>query len=236
MSMVDSLIAWWSLDEESGTRVDLHGSNDLSQTGTVGYVTGIKGNCVDFVPTDYLSIADNDDISTGDIDFSWISWVNPDSVAAHQYLINKYNTTSDGEYFIDFFLSTSRFSFLVTDGGGNFGRIQATSFGLPSVGNWYFIVAEHDATANTISIQINNGAIDSVAYTYGANNSNEALFLGVTSGGGFPFNGQMDETALFKQTLNAGERSWLYNGGKGRSYLELFNLGQGVAITPALML
>jgi hypothetical protein len=66
-----NLIAWWSMDETSGTRFDSHGTNALSDNGNVGTTTGVVGNAASFDGLDdYLSIADNLALSTGDIDWS----------------------------------------------------------------------------------------------------------------------------------------------------------------------
>lgn len=58
-SLLTDLVAWYSLDEESGTRVNVHnpGTYDLTDNNTVGYDTGMAGNAASFVDTnsEYLS-------------------------------------------------------------------------------------------------------------------------------------------------------------------------------------
>ncbi|MBU0513002.1 MAG: hypothetical protein KJ638_15045, partial [Chloroflexi bacterium] len=49
---IDGLVAWWSLDETSGTRYDSHGGNHLSDNNTVGYSTGKQGNSANFERSD----------------------------------------------------------------------------------------------------------------------------------------------------------------------------------------
>ena len=72
-----NLEAWWKLDEESGTRDDAHGSNDLSDNNTVGFTAGKYSNAASFIlaNSEYLSIGDNNSLSTGDIDFTLGCWV-----------------------------------------------------------------------------------------------------------------------------------------------------------------
>ena len=43
------LVSWWELNEESGTRVDAHGSNDLADNETVLYGTLVQGNAANSI-------------------------------------------------------------------------------------------------------------------------------------------------------------------------------------------
>ena len=75
-TLTTSLIAHWNLDEASGTRVDAKGGNDLTDNNTVTQATGIVSNAGQFTAanSEYLSIADNAALSTGDIDFTIPLW------------------------------------------------------------------------------------------------------------------------------------------------------------------
>ena len=42
------MVGYWTLNETTGTRSDSHNSYDLTETGTVSYTTGKKGNCAVF--------------------------------------------------------------------------------------------------------------------------------------------------------------------------------------------
>jgi hypothetical protein len=53
--LADGVIAHWSLNETSGTRVDSTGSHNLTDNGGVSYETGILGNAATFTGTKYLS-------------------------------------------------------------------------------------------------------------------------------------------------------------------------------------
>ena len=43
-TLLDGLVSWWSMDETSGTRVDSHGSNNLTVASADSYGTGKVGN------------------------------------------------------------------------------------------------------------------------------------------------------------------------------------------------
>ena len=74
----DDLVSYWSCDETSGSRVDSHGTNDLTDNNTVGYVEGVIGNACYFngANSEYLSI--NDASQSGlddDVDYSLSFWL-----------------------------------------------------------------------------------------------------------------------------------------------------------------
>src|SRR3990167_8248201 len=76
-----SLMAYFKLDEASGTRVDSKSTNDLTDNNTVTQAVGKVANAAQFTSanSEYLSIGDTLDLSTGDIDFTISGWMYPDS-------------------------------------------------------------------------------------------------------------------------------------------------------------
>ena len=65
-----SLVSYWELEESSGTRVDSHGSDDMTDNNTVTSTTGKQGNAAVFVAanTEFLDSADSAALSiTGDM-------------------------------------------------------------------------------------------------------------------------------------------------------------------------
>lgn len=220
-----NLVAWWSLDETSGTRADSHGSNDLTDNNTVLYGTGVQGNAGDFElsTSEYLSIADNTDLSTGNIDFTICAWVKAESLGANAAIISKQDTgTPDREYLIGYANGSSRFYITVSSDGSATTIEEADNLGAPSTGTWYFIVAWHDAVNDTLNIQVNNGTVDSQAYASGVHDSAADFNIGANNeGGNLYWDGLIDEVAFFKAVLTSEERTWLYNGGNGRVYSDL---------------
>lgn len=222
MALNDDLKAWWMLNEESGTRYDAHGSNDLAEQNTVLYDTGKVNNAANFEidTAEYLNIADNADLSTGDIDFTWSLWVKLESKPAQSMgIVYKYTSTVDGEYFIQWQQATDRFRTMTTDGGGNYQYVVANNFGAPDLATWYHIVYWHDATANEVGIVVNDGTPNTETYTNGANDSDDEFRLGARlSDTNENFDGLMDEVGFWKRKLTSTEITWLYNSGNGRTY------------------
>jgi hypothetical protein len=186
----NSLQAFWKLDETSGTREDSYGSNDLTDNNTVTQAIGKIGNAAQFtsVNTESLSITDNSELSVGDNDFTIAGWAYLDDTVAGQTLVSKYAGGGSREYLLEYnILGANRFNFTVSHDGSLNNRVGADSLGAASTGTWYFIVAWHDSSEDTINIQINNGAVDSKSHTTGVFDGSSAFKLGVWSTTGQPF-------------------------------------------------
>lgn len=224
MALADSLIAYWSLDEASGNAIDAHGSNDLAEaSGSIGATTGKVSGARDFEKddTEYFEIADNADLSTGNIDFTFGGWARFESAPASgdgRCLWSK--GEGDIEYFVEWrnFSSENRFKFWVTPNGSSLNGVTANSLGAPSIDTWYFVVAWHDSAGDTINIQVNNGTVDSQAYDAGVVDGTSKFMLGSLLGSVFFHDGLLDELGFWKRVLTSDERTELYNGGDGRDY------------------
>lgn len=228
MSLLTDLQAFWELEEASGSRADAHSTNTLSDVNTVTQAAGKVGNAAQFtaVNSEHLSIADNAALSTGDIDFTIAAWVYMDSKGTGftaNVIASKYGAGGQGvdhEWNLAFTgTTTDRFQFAVRPNAGTLGTVAADSLGSPSTATWYYVIGWHDSVANTISIQVNNGTVDSQAYSLGTIDGTAAFEIGDASGGlGAPFDGRIDQVGFWKRVLTSQERTDLYNGGAGLSY------------------
>ena len=221
------LEAWWSLDEESGVRVDAHGSNDLADNNTVLFDTGIVNNAADFelATTEFLSIADNASLSFGDEDFSVGFWKKLESNPAIVAPVSKWNfTNNDREYQFLYRDADQIIEFRVSDDGTNVAQIPATTFGSLSLATFYFVVGVHDSVNNLIKISVNATAFDTLAHTTGCNDNIASLVIGADDDGAVNhFDGLIDEAFVYRKALSADNIGWLYNGGSGRAYQELIS-------------
>jgi len=106
VALIDDLVAFWELEEVSGTRVDAHGANDLTDNNTVASTTGKVGNCADFEASnsESLSIADNAALSMGvNQSFTVNCWVNMES-NTNGAIVAKMSG-SNGEYYVSYLAS-----------------------------------------------------------------------------------------------------------------------------------
>jgi len=221
MALTDSLISYWKMDEASGNALDANSTNDLTDTNTVGSGTGIinGGRDFEFANSEKFTRADNAALSVGNIDFTFTAWVKLESKPGDASIIGK-GGSNDLPYNLDYGTTADRFRLRLSSAAGftNLTTVTANNLGSPSTGVWYFIVAWHDATANTINIQVNNGTANSAAYSAGSYDDSGDFEIGAFPFYGNYFDGLIDEVGFWKRTLDSTERSDLYNGGAGLSY------------------
>jgi hypothetical protein len=229
-----SIVGYWDLNEASGTRYDsvavsnftpypalTAGSRPpIQQTGKITSSIEMQA-----FRSQYITTPDNANISTGDIDFTVAGWFWLESIAQTMPILTKGDWFSDKmEYSIWFYVSTNRFVFEVSDGGSNFVQVFADNFGALSIRTWYFVAGWHNSVANTANISVNNGAVNSLAYTFGGSDNTLDLTIGGNSILITPpssekwFSGRVCEVGLWKKVLSAGELTELYNSGVGKSF------------------
>jgi hypothetical protein len=215
----DNLMAYWKMDETSGTRYDSHAVNHLTDNNTVGYGTGKINNAANFVyaNVEYFTIADNADLSTGDIDFTISMWVNLANITSTHYLMSRLET-SRYEYRLSYQVTQHQFRWIVYHNGGStpYALIDAANFGTPITNTWAFIVAWHDAVSDQIGISVNNG-VANTASSIGIVISNTAAttYIGHP---GLPMAGMIDEVGFWKRKLTDAEITCLYGGGSPPAY------------------
>ncbi len=218
-ALTNNLLAYWKLDEPSGTRVDSAGANDLADNNTVTQAAGIQGNAAQFTAanSEYLSVADHAALSMGDFDFTIACWVYMDTVDAVRTILQKGTggSLTFDEYQLFQANAGDTFKFAVGDGVGDNNIIDSGV--VPTVGTWNFIAAWHDAAANTINIQINNGSVASGAWSGGSHDGTGPLTIGRRVDGTRYWNGRVEEVGIWKRVLTAQNRADLYHGGLGNT-------------------
>ena len=216
-----NLISYWKLDEASGTRVDSHGTNDLTDNNTVTQSAGKLGNAAQFVAanSEYLNRADNASLSMGaGVRMTLTAWVYADSltgVDTHE-IIGKRNAIDSLEYSLRTDES-DLFSFFVTS-DGTVGTITLVTAEALSTATWYFVVAWYDGT--NINLQVNNGTIHSTAFSADIFDGTSEFDIGAVASllPGWSWDGRIDSVGLWKRVLTADERAALYNAGAGTEY------------------
>lgn len=219
MALSDNLVAYWSLEEASGTRVDATGrSNDLTPNNTPGNTTGKVGNAVQLTiaSSQWLSRASTSDLAMGNIDFTIAAWVYADSLGIDSYIVSKWSTGSE-EYSLGY-SNGSGFIFIIN----NFAKfVIETVVGVPSTATWYFVVAQHDSVSDLVKISVNAGTFRTAA-TAGqfpaAGSEGFAVGDSKQAGTASKWNGRIDEVGIWKRALSSAEITELYNSGSGRDY------------------
>lgn len=239
MSLHDGLVAYWKLDEASGTRVDATGrGNDLTDNNTVTQAAGKVSDAAQFTAAnlEYLSRATNADLEMGDIDFTICAWAYLDSLVNSQIVAKDTDSPSNSrDYTLDYFQAgPTQFRFYFVNGGQV--KIATTTTETVTMSTWYFLVGWHDATADTVNIQLDNGTPHSAPTGGLAPQVSAAEFrIGARPYTGFEdyMNGRIDEVGIWKRVLTGNERNQLYKSGAGFSYPFLYPSFRVNKIRPA---
>lgn len=227
---------WFPLNEESGDRTGAHAEWTLTDTNTVGYAAGIKGNAADFEvsnPNEYLISTSGSNFNVGDEDFSIVFWIKPESQLSSRFLVNKYYTSGNNRQFYTSLLQANSYhpTFVVSDDGtynaGHYGMVEWGS--ALSNGSWYMIVAVHDSVNNLLKISVNAGAWVTQAWSTGVyQTTSNRLQLGAYDVDSLEHDGLMDEVVLAKRAYSLDHVEWFYNSGAGRTYAELVTGPPGI--------
>lgn len=212
----------WRLEEASGTRYDcsLYG-NHLTSNNSVSSSGGKVGNCSKFVgaSNQYLSINDNASLHLNDSDFTFAAWVMIIGKSTNINILDKDNGTTKRDWLFLHRGVNDRMSFFAFKAGPTSVIVTNTSFGSPATNTWFFTVCQHDSAAQTITIQSNNGPVDSISVGAAlVNTSDMEMRVGANGAGNTFANAYIDELGIWKRKLTAAELTFLYNSTKGTHF------------------
>jgi hypothetical protein len=208
----------------SGLQAHYRADSGVYQDGAIQFTAADK---------EYLSIADNASLSTGDIDFAFAFWVYMDTVTTNRTIVSKAATSSQREY--DFQVAINQFKFVVYNGTTTSGTLTHST--VISAGTWYFVVGYHDSVNNLIGISLNGAAFETSATTDVVKDSTAAFCVGANPDAGTLnyMNGRVDSLLFYKKVLSTDEVTWLYNSGAGRMVPDLYASDALAGITTSLI-
>ena len=221
MALIDGLISYWKLDEASGTRNDSHSTNHLTDNATVGSGTGKVNNAADFIAAngEFLSLADNADVSFADDALTFNLWGRPDDTGVTRTLFGKWSAAGDAptlEYALRR-LSGNVFDWRVGNGSGtntNKSHSQAVSSA-----TWYMVTVMHDPAANVIGISVNGGAFETAAFSGGLLDSTNSFCVGRPGDfAGQYWDGLIDEMGVWGRVWTTDDLTEAYGGGTPPAY------------------
>jgi hypothetical protein len=199
-TLLQGLISYWPLDEQSGTRYDAVGSNDLTDNNTVGYAAGVNGAAAVMAEASAESLSTVISVSG---DFSVSMWL---------------NETVPGGFVVGFHDGAVKAQAIGSDASGSFfaliGGADESELAAGTAG-WNHVVLAWDSVAETATVYVNNSTSASVALS-GALPTISSFSIPFSNGAGGVF--QTDEVAIWSRVLTADERTALYNLGAGKFY------------------
>lgn len=232
-SLFYQMIAYLGINEESAGSLAVprgdfsnHGNNLLDKN-TVASRAGLLGLAGDFVPADetslWLDTVSNFEL--GDIDYTISVIVKIDSKAQDGVIVAKEESTNPREFRLQYQQSSDRFRFIVFSNAGSvIGDVSANTLGSPSVGTFYYIIAEHDSVNNKVRIKVNNGAYDEANTTDVPAVTSCDIRVGAFFMGDDPhptdkyWDGSIEHLSVWKRLLSSTERTTLYNAGTPLTY------------------
>lgn len=215
--LLTSLVAYWKLDEASGTRVDSIAGNNLTDHNSTLAAAGKIGNAASFVEasSQYLSSADVAVLRGGAGSWTIQAWARATTLSAADHNIVVKGAADYTPYALYTKSGTNTIDFFVSD--FNYDHFEEVVGPALSTGTWYHLLAWYDSGASTLNVQVNAGTVTSVPITFTPfddGSENAGVEVGGSSGGGY-WDGLVDEVAKWNRVLTAFERAALYNGGAG---------------------
>lgn len=210
------LVSYWDLSESSGSRIDSHGSNDLSVWNSMSsYSDGTFGTVADFTGGG-LTITDAAQTGldvTGDLSINL--FINQDALGSY-FLVSKWTHASANQYITGLF-SGSQLDFYDdnTCSGYTNGTFSVSGLSL-SINTWYMLTWVR--TGTTVELFI-NAVSQGTGTTLGSQNCNATFALGFEAGRNiYYFNGKMARAGIWSKALSSSEVTELYNSGNGLLY------------------
>ena len=231
-TLLNSLSVYYPLDEVSGTRFDIVDNSPLLERGAIGYASGIKNQCANFVMENTSLLATAGSFMGAGTGFTTSFWFYTTNTNSTSVLADKNRMGWN-------------FSLIDTAGGGQVGQftvrtnssgfvntnalisIVANSFGVLTTTAWYNAVCWWTSGATGhIGISINGNTDTSSMLDLVNVSTSGQLFVGGMScltASSSPvvyngFTGRIDEIGYWKRPLTDQEKSDLYNVGSGNTY------------------
>lgn len=210
------IIAWWPLDETSGTTVgDIADNNPgVHVNGPVPAVGQVDGALRFDGVDDYVGVGDSDLWAFGSNDFTIDLWANFDVPGGG-------SVGHPGDIFIgsDEGPGTQNKWFFALGGGvlnfhingpstGSFFLVQAPFS--PNIGQWYHLAVTRNG--NTYTIFVDGTPIGSEVNAVAIPNANAPLTIGQAESLGF-MNGLLDEVTIYNRAVTQGELQAIFDAG-----------------------
>lgn len=222
---VANLLGYWTLDEESGDRVDGTEARTLTEVNTVGYNTGVVSNAAYFSATNKEYLYSTNEFGTAtDGDITAAFWLYPPTYGGNSstgsVIISSYRSPATaGDWYISYTYGADLR--LHREGATIYEWDTSMTF---SSGTWYYVVISYDASEESASCYVNNV---SKTFTRSSASGHNGLLGNMTIGGisstsgSYDLTGRVDEMAVFDDLLTTDELDWLYNSGSGRTYVDI---------------
>ena len=223
-SLVNGLLAYWKLEEASGSRADSAGSNTLTDNNTVTQGAGKIGNAAQFTAAniEYLNKTGTTFKFAG-VDFTAAAWVNPTSLASAgsdsgRGIMRSLSGDTTGDWSMGVVANGGiRLYHWQSNGNDTTGKRLSVSSGLTPLSTWTHLVYRRSSGVYTLWVNGVSQSFTVAATLTGWGN------VGFEMGRNFPqavysWDGLIDEAAIWDRGITDAEIATLYNSGAGNQY------------------
>lgn len=211
---MDGLVAYWSLNEGSGTSTDDNSPNNNIGTlngglDSTGWTDGKSGKALQFDGSnDYVNIPNSPTTNFGTGAFTLSTWVRTSS-PTNGIIIDTSTTPSTFNQMKRLAIENNgkNIAFYVRSSGGN--PDLTINVGLND-GNWHYVVGTYDS--NVRKLYFDGSLVGSDTSAIGNTDTAQPWRMGSALGGSVPFTGLMDEVAIYNKALSESEIKQLYSG------------------------
>jgi hypothetical protein len=210
-SLVNGLVAYWKLDELSGTRAKTAGSCatcDLTAVNAPGAMGGAGSYALATTASAYVSHPDGNEFDATD-DMALCAWVRPTGVSGVQRIVDKSGSARD---YLLYSIGTS-VGFNTSAAGAD----DVTVAGALTAGVRALICGVHSASSHKAGISVNGTAPTLSAGTFTSAGSDGAFAIGTSVLNGNPYAGAVGPVMRWTRSLDSAALSGLYNSGQGYS-------------------
>jgi hypothetical protein len=214
--LLTGLVSHWTMDETTGNRVDSHGSYDMVPTGTVGYDTGVLGNCATMATgaVNYLQCVNDAILALSLNAITLAGWIYiPTAFAANCTIFSK-----GAE--LQLYIETDGIDFNVGDTAGGQSSIDYNV--TLNADTWYFVAARIDVAGDRkAKVKVNDGdwAVAVNAIIAGEDVKNTTNYFRVNRAASGTYGTcWYDSLSFWTRALQDSEIDLLYNEGAGLDY------------------
>lgn len=177
--MVGDIRGSWSFDGSTPLTDNSIKTNDLTNSGSVTFTTdGVRGKAASFDGTNYLSVADNADLSvTGDLTVG--AWINSSDTTKSSAIIYKGTTWPNYSYSLIHDNGTTGETGISFRLNNNAVQVYSDNNAIKA-NTWNYVVGVYDGS--NLSLYLNGSLLSSVSYSTAIIDNNNELTMGGPNG------------------------------------------------------
>jgi hypothetical protein len=170
---------------------------------------------------DYIYIADNDRLDTGNISFTVTAWVYGKAYAGDYRNIVSKASSALGKFEYSFYYDNAENKFCGIIWNGAVSANTYVCSVTPSTNQWYFLVFSQNTTTNNISITVNGGNRVEKTRTVTPVASTSPINIGRYSWDGSQYwSGYIDDVMIFNKSLSMSEIIAINASGRAGNYTD----------------